>query len=168
MQLDIKELQESYDNVIKAIADNGYYIKDGKVKENKEVYVISVSGTFYDEYMGDSDWRYREVSGDIIITDKQAIQLIDDIEDCMNYDSEDEDDLIAASNLFGSILKEKDSSFERLYSVECAEFNEVNKSNQSVWFTDRSKSDWDFKFDIHKKPSCDVEEFSIDDRFGCI
>jgi hypothetical protein len=162
------ELQQLLDSTIKTITDNGCYIKDGKVMENKEVYVISVKGTFYDEYMGDSDWRYRDVSGDIIITDKQAIQLIDDIEDCMSYDSEDEDDLIAASKLFGSILKDKDSSFERLYSVECAEFNEVNKSSQSVWFTDKSKSDWDFEFDIHKKSSCDVEEFSIDEKFGCI
>ncbi len=162
------ELQELLNNTLKTITDNGFYIKDGKVMENKEVYVISVIGTFYDEYMGDSDWRYRQVSGDIVITDKQAIQLIDNIVDCMNYTDEEEDDLIEASNLLGSILKDKDSSFERLYSVECAEFNEVNKSGVSVWFTDKSKSDWDFEFDIHKKPSCDIEEFSIDEKFGCI
>lgn len=164
--MDIKELQELLDNAIKAIADSGCYIKDNKVIENKEVYVISANGIFYDEYMGDSDWRYRVVSGDKVITDEQAKILIDGIVDCMSV--EDEDSLVKASKLLNDILEDDDDSFTRIYSTECAEFNNVTKSNDSIYFTDESENNWELEFNIHKKLLSDVEEFDIDERFGCI
>ena len=148
------------------IANNGYFVKDGKVIQNKEVYVISVNGIFYDEYMGDSDWRYRTVSGDKVITEEQAKILINGIADCMNV--ENEEALVKASELLNSILEDEDDSFTRLYCTECAEFNNVDKTDDSISFNEESDDRWGLEFNIHKMLSSDIEELDIDEKFGCI
>ena len=167
IKMNINELQKLLDDTIKTITNNGGYInEDNKVILEKEVYFISVSGLFFDEYMGDSDWRYRKVNGDIIITEEQDKILINQIVDCDNV--EDEDLIIKASKLLNSILRKKDDSFTRLYCTECAEYNNVNKSNSSISFSEESRQRWNLNFYISKKLLSFIEEFNIEEKFGCV
>jgi hypothetical protein len=83
-------------------------------------------------------------------------------------DVDNEQLLIEASEILNNILKKENSSFSMLYCTECAEFNNVNKSNSSIWFSDESENRWELKFYISKKALEDIVEFNIDEKFGCI
>lgn len=169
--MDIKEAQELLNNTIGSIKEHGFYIDNkNKVKEDKEVYVLSVNGTFYDEYMGDSDWRYRTVSGDIVIIDRAALKLINNIYDVNEDDAGTHaDDISVASATLRSILEEEDDDFYRLYSVESAEFYNVGKSDNSVSFIDECDDQWYFEITVCKKLLSSIETFEVSaELFGCI
>ena len=167
--MNVNELQKLYNDVMKAIKENGCYLKDGKVIENKEVFVVTANGTFYDDYMGDSDWTYREAGGDIVISDEQGKMLIENIIPWEDVDESNEDKIVEASNFLGEILCKYTDDFERLYCIECGEFNDLVKENNSVQFHDEDEHEWKFDIKIHKKSLNEVKNFDVSfPLFGCI
>ena len=168
--MEIKELQVKLNDVIKLIKDSNCYIDSNyNVCKNEEKYVISISGIFYNEYMGDSDWRYTEVNGDIAISSEIAQKLIDNIIDVDESTEEQEDQLIEASETLSSIFENYNFDYEKLYCIECSEFYDVIKGNNVVRFHDKCKNNWDISIAICKKNSNAIEKFEVsDEKFGCI
>ena len=168
--MNIKELQRRLNETIKLIKESGCYIdQDFNVCKDEEIYCVSVSGTFYNEYMGDGDWRYTEVDGDIVISDEIAQKLIDNIIDVDESEEKDEDRLAKASNLLEKVFENYDFNYDDLYCIEYAEFHDVSKENNVVTFHDKRENKWDISIRIGKKKSKEIKSFKVlDEKFGCM
>ncbi len=119
--------------------------------------------------MGDSDWRYNDLSGDIVITDEQAQILINQILDANKRTTEPEEPIIEASEVLTKIFEEYKDEFRNLYCIECAEFYNVSKGKNSIKFSEQQDGEYDFKFEVHKKKLSAVEKFEMsEEMFGCI